>query len=62
MSVFHTETQGGTLVVTLDRPPLNALSAETLEEGHSTADGHRRSTARSRNGADGCQRRFLRPA
>ncbi|QLC21337.1 enoyl-CoA hydratase/isomerase family protein [Parasphingopyxis sp. CP4] len=33
MSVFHTENRDGTLVVTLDRAPLNALSAETLEEG-----------------------------
>ena len=26
MTVFHTEIRDGTLVVTLDRPPLNALS------------------------------------
>lgn len=33
MSVFRTERRGETLLVTLDRPPLNALNAETLEEG-----------------------------
>ncbi|WP_299328268.1 enoyl-CoA hydratase/isomerase family protein [Parasphingopyxis sp.] len=33
MSVFHSETRDGTLIVTLDRPPMNALNAETLEEG-----------------------------
>ena len=33
MSVFGTEERGGTLIVTLDRPPLNALDADTLEEG-----------------------------
>ena len=33
MSVFHIEDHNETLLVTLDRPPLNALNAETLEEG-----------------------------
>ncbi|MEM8695301.1 MAG: enoyl-CoA hydratase/isomerase family protein [Pseudomonadota bacterium] len=33
MSAFHSEMRDGTLVVRLDRPPLNALNAETLEEG-----------------------------
>lgn len=33
MSAFRTVTRGATLLVTLDRPPLNALNAETLEEG-----------------------------
>lgn len=33
MSFFAHEDRGGTALVTLDRPPLNALSADVLEEG-----------------------------
>ncbi len=33
MSAFLSEERDGTLIVTLDRPPVNALNAETLEEG-----------------------------
>jgi enoyl-CoA hydratase/carnithine racemase len=33
MSYFRSEDRDGTLLVTLDRPPLNALSADVLEEG-----------------------------
>lgn len=33
MSFFAREDRGDTLLVTLDRPPLNALNADVLEEG-----------------------------
>lgn len=32
-SFFHSEDRGGTLLIALDRPPLNALTYELLEEG-----------------------------